>query len=98
MVQHIVLWKLADTAAGADKATNARLMKEKLEALVGVIPGLLEATVGFNFNGGTYDVALTTRFTDREALAVYADHPAHVEVKSFVHAVATERTCVDCEL
>ena len=95
MVRHLVFWKLADTAAGQDKQENARQMKEKLEALVGVVPGLLEAVVGQNLGDGEYDVALDCRFVDLPALAGYADHPAHVAVKAFVHSVTIGRQCVD---
>ncbi|MFQ9681042.1 MAG: hypothetical protein ACLRZH_14025 [Ruthenibacterium lactatiformans] len=36
MVKHIVMWNLADK----DKvAENGAIMKQKLEALVGVVPG-----------------------------------------------------------
>ena len=55
MVKHIVMWNLTDK----DKvAENGAIMKQKLEALVGVVPGLLRAEVGVGFNG--YDVALYT--------------------------------------
>ena len=38
MVKHIVMWNLTDK----DKvAENGAIMKQKLEALVGVVPGLL---------------------------------------------------------
>ena len=95
MVRHIVLWKLADTAEGNDKWENARIIKQRLEALVGVIPGLEEAIVGLNFNGGEYDAALDSRFVSKEALDAYATHPAHVAVKTFVHAVALGRQSID---
>ncbi len=95
MIRHIVIWKLADTAEGNGKLENARIMKQRLEALVGVIDGLEEAVVGVNFNGGEYDVALDSRFTSKEALDNYATHPAHVAVKKFVHAVAIGRQSVD---
>ncbi|MCK5834819.1 MAG: Dabb family protein, partial [Lentisphaeria bacterium] len=42
MIKHIVMWKLNDE----NKAANAQNIKEKLEALAGVIPGLLEVEVG----------------------------------------------------
>ena len=62
MVKHIVMWNLADK----DKvAENGAIMKQKLEALVGVVPGLLRAEVGVGFNG--YDVALYTELEDRAA-------------------------------
>lgn len=77
MVKHIVMWNLTDK----DKvAENGAIMKQKLEALVGVVPGLLRAEVGVGFNG--YDVALYTELEDRAALAVYADHPAHARSRS----------------
>ncbi len=95
MIRHIVIWKLADTAEGNDKLENARIMKQRLEALVGVIDGLEEAKVGVNINDGEYDVALCCRFTSKEALDNYATHPAHVAIKSFVHAVAIGRQVVD---
>ena len=43
-IQHVVAWRLKDSALGNDKATNARLLKEKLEALPGQIPGLRRIT------------------------------------------------------
>ena len=62
MVKHIVMWNLTDK----DKvAENGAIMKQKLEALVGVVPGLLRAEVGVGFNG--YDVALYTELEDRGA-------------------------------
>ena len=93
MVTHIVLWNLKDKS---QKAQQGGEMKRRLEALVGVVPGLLRAEVGVGFNG--YDVALYTELEDRAALAVYADHSAHCKVKEFVHSVICERVCCDYEV
>ena len=93
MVTHIVLWNLKDKS---QKAQQGGEMKRRLEALVGVVPGLLRAEVGVGFNG--YDVALYTELEDRAALAVYGDHPAHCKVKEFVHSVICERVCCDYEV
>ena len=90
MVKHIVLWNLTDPA---HKDENAAQMKEKLEGLVGVVPGLVSAQVGRGFSG--FDVALVSELTDRDALAVYQDHPALMEVKKFVHSVISERVSCD---
>jgi hypothetical protein len=46
MIKHIVMWTLKDEAAGADRAANARKMKEMLEALRGVVPSLAALEVG----------------------------------------------------
>ncbi len=50
MIKHIVMWRLKDSALGNKKAGNARLVREKLEALRGRIPGLLRLEVGLDFS------------------------------------------------
>lgn len=94
MICHIVFWKLKEE----NKAENIAIIKERLEALVGVIPGLLDASVGENYNGGEYDAALVSHFDSKESLAGYADHPAHVKVKEFVHTVAVGRQAIDYKM
>lgn len=98
MIGHVVFWKLADTAEGRSKRENAQMIKQQLEALVGVIPGLLDAQVGINDNGGEYDAALISHFESREALAAYDVHPAHQKVRAFVRLVSCGRTAVDYQV
>lgn len=64
--------------------------------MVGVIPGLIEAKVGINENGGKYDAALY-RFESMEALHAYDSHPEHLKIREFVKAVRLERESVDFE-
>lgn len=90
MVKHVVMWELKDKET---KPQVAAEMKKRLEALVGVVPGLLKAEVNMGFAGA--DVILYTELESREALAVYADHPAHCEVKKYVHSVICARTACD---
>lgn len=98
MIKHIVFWNLKEEAAGGDKAWCAQCIKEKLEGLVGVVPGLLSAQVGVNFNPNGYDLCLCSEFSSKEALDGYQCHPAHLEVKKFVHQVIRERAVVDFEV
>ncbi len=100
MVKHIVFWTLKDSALGRPKAENARLMKEKLEGLEGLVPGLLHAEVGIDFGGGdqSYDIALYAEFDSRESLRGYHDHPAHLAAVSFIREVRERRCVVDYEL
>ena len=98
MIKHIVLWKLAEEADGHDKKGNYQRIKEGLEALVGIVPGLREAEVGFNENGREYDAVLVSLFDSREALAAYDVHPAHQAVRQLVKKVRLARTSVDYEL
>ncbi len=95
MVKHIVFWKVRDDE---EKRANMEQMRQKLTALVGVVPGLRSAEVGFNVKDGGFDLALYSEFDSMDALAGYQVHPAHLEVKKFVHSVITDRTAVDYEV
>jgi quinol monooxygenase YgiN len=100
MIKHIVMWKLKDSAHGNDRATNARLTKEKLESLRGQIPGMLRIEVGLDFSAtpNSADLVLYSEFTSREALAGYQAHPLHQAIVPFVAEATTERRLVDYDL
>ncbi|HEY1043711.1 MAG TPA: Dabb family protein [Telluria sp.] len=100
MIKHIVMWKLKDFAEGADKAVNARKMKEKLDACASLAPGTLKFEVALAQPGleATYDVVLYSEFTDKAALDAYAEHPQHVALKPFIGAVRESRQCMDYEV
>ena len=100
MIRHIVLWRLKDSAHGNPKAENARIIKEKLESLRGLVPGLLKAEVGIDFgrSGDSFDIALYSEFASREALFGYQEHPAHKAAVSFIREARTERCVVDYEI
>lgn len=97
MIKHIVMWRLQDHALGNDKATNARLIKEKLEALRGRIPGMLNIEVGIDFSASAQsaDVVLYSEFESRQALDAYQSHPEHEALVPFVQAVRSDRLVVD---
>jgi hypothetical protein len=97
MVKHIVFFKLKDSAHGNPKAVNARLIKEKLEALRGIVPGLVKLEVGVDFSAtdASADLALYSEFTSRQALADYMAHPAHQAVLPFIGEARTGRQVVD---
>jgi hypothetical protein len=100
MIKHIVMWKLKEEAHGNPKATNAGLIKEKLERLNGRIPGLLKLEVGIDFAHGTgsFDVVLYSEFATRQNLDNYQVHPEHLAAASFVRAANIERRVVDYEV
>lgn len=100
MIKHIVMWKLKDHAEGADRAANARKMKELLEACAGIVPGILKLEVGLAQPGleATYDVVLYSEFANREALDAYQEHPQHQALKPFFGAVREGRQCMDYEV
>src|SRR5512133_1262818 len=100
MVKHIVLWRLKEKAHGNSRETNARLIKEKLEALNGRIPGVLKIEIGIDFSRGenSGDVVLYSEFTSRQALDDYQKHPEHKKIIPFVTEARSERRVVDYEV
>lgn len=99
MIHHVVAWRLKDSALGNDKTANARLLKEKLEALPAQIPGLLRLEVGLDFSAteNSSDVVLVTSFAAKADLAAYQVHPAHKAVGLFVREIVAERRMIDYE-
>ena len=100
MLKHIVMWKLKDQAENADRAANARKMKELLDACAGIVPGILKFEVALAQPGleATYDVVLYSEFADRATLDAYQEHPQHVALKPFIGAVREARQCMDYEI
>lgn len=100
MIKHVIMWKLKDEAMGRTKLENAKIIKEKLEALVGVIDEIKALEVGININDGdevVYDACLISEFDDLDALNRYKVHPEHQKVSGFVKEVRVARTSVDYE-
>ncbi|NHI16354.1 Dabb family protein [Microbacterium excoecariae] len=96
MIRHIVMFGVdAD-----DKNASITEAAQRLEALVGVVPGLRAMTVGANAVEieGNYDFALVADFDDADALAVYATHPAHVAVAEFIGTFKSSRAAIDIHL
>lgn len=94
MVKHIILWNLKDEYNNDSTKTD---MKKNLEALLGVIPGLLEIKVVIDhLDTSNVDVMLYSSFEDETALKNYAVHPEHVKVADTnVRPFVKSRACVD---
>ncbi len=100
MIKHIVMWKLKDSAEGTGKAENAAVMKQKLESLRNEIPGLksIEAGIGIEHPGSTWDIVLYTEFDSQAELDAYQVHPLHQEAGKFIKMVTESRAAVDYTL
>ena len=94
MVKHIVIYKLKE---GVQKDSAVALIRSVLEPLVGVIPGLMELQVRPCYQGGM-DYALYSVFESREALAAYAEHPAHLAAKAHFWDMLDTRVCADYDV
>lgn len=97
MVGHIVTWKLKESAEGRSAAENAKIMKDMLGALPGLIPELRTLVVSADIfaSAPETDVVLYTVFDSPEDLQTYQVHPEHKKCVTFVSAVAAERRVVD---
>ena len=96
MVKHVIIWDFKDELTAEQKKEAAARMKEELEALNGVIEGLISLHVITELlDTSNGSIMLDSVFEDEKALAYYADHPAHVKVKEYVHTVVKARKCAD---
>jgi heme-degrading monooxygenase HmoA len=100
MIRHIVIWKLKENANGNTKIQNAAMIKNKLEALAGRIPGIIKMEVGFDISGTeeSGDIVLYSEFESKETLESYQVHPEHKAVMPFVKEARSERRLVDYEV
>lgn len=82
MTVHIGMLTLVDTATPADRES----IRDGLEALVGVVPGLEKADVRFDLGlkEGNASIVFAMTFDTEQSWQAYGGHPAHV-------AVVTER-------
>jgi len=99
MIKHIILWDHLDGLSPEEKAKNATEIKSALEALVGVVPGLINLKVYTDLlDSSNADIVLDTSLESREALEGYQTHPAHVKAATEVVRPRTQnRRCADYE-
>ena len=100
MIEHVVMWKFADTAEGKTREETMAIVRERLLALPAVISEIKFMQIGRDVSRTdmSYDMMLVTRFESLEALHTYKVHPAHVEVASYVAKVKVARVVLDCEI
>ncbi len=94
-VRHVVIWSFLDDIA--DPETTFQEMATKLRGLVGVIPGLTSLEVGRDLGDSeaNWDVVLVSEHDSVQALEVYQQHPAHLEVAGWVKQHVSQRAAVD---
>lgn len=86
--RHIVIWEFQDGLDEKEKNFQFNRMKNDLEALVGVIPGLVELNVfrdPVNLDGNG-QVVLIALFNSRADHLLYGPHPEHQRIAAYVVA------------
>lgn len=99
MIKHIILWKFKDLTE-EQKSAQYKLIKENLEGLKGVVPGLEDIRVQVEkLPTSNVDLMLDCTFADEEALKGYAKHPAHNAVANqYIRPYIETRLCIDYEI
>ena len=98
MVKHIILWTLKDSLSEEEKIQIKKSIKEGLESLQGVVPGLTDIKVQIDgrLSSSNADLMLECTLESEEALRGYAVHPAHVAIaNSRVRPFTAIRSCLD---
>ncbi len=100
MVKHVILWTLKDELSETEKEEVKKGIKEGLEGLKGVIPGLRDIVVNTEgLPSSNADLMLDSTFDDEESLKAYAVNPAHVEVaEGKVRPYRKTRICMDYKI
>ncbi|MFD0675430.1 MULTISPECIES: Dabb family protein [unclassified Paenibacillus] len=97
MIDHIVLVKFSETT------TQEQLQEvvDRFKALRSHLTGIVDLQAGINFsekNQG-YQVVLSVRFEDKEALAAYGPNPHHQAVAALIREVGRlDSIVVDIEI
>lgn len=100
MVKHMVMWSFKEEIPEEKKAELKAQIKENLEGLVGVVPGLISARVITEpLSSSSRDLCLITELESAKALADYAVNPNHVKVAdTYVRPNVCDRVAMDFEM
>ena len=99
MIRHLVTFQLAHTDEPT-RQRHAREMKQRLEALLDVVPGVERLEVHFDLGhvASHWPVVLVSDFASVRALDAYQTNAHHLEVVAWMNdGVITERSVVDYE-
>ncbi|MFC0522797.1 Dabb family protein [Pontibacillus salicampi] len=97
MIEHIVLFTFTEQTTEEQQ----REAIHKLTSLKQEIPGIVDIQAGLNFSDRNqgYEVGLTVRFEDKQALEAYSPHEKHQEVVAYLREIGlTDILAVDFEI
>lgn len=95
MLIHIVCWKYKSEVTPEMRSEHI----ERLRALSDLVPGIESLDVGADILGldRSFDTGLVIRFTGRDALDAYSEHPEHQKVAAFGREITERAVSVDFE-
>lgn len=96
MIRHMIFWNLAEE--NADRVETERFLKETFAAMVGAVPGLRAAHIGFDQGLAPTAWASPATWTAWRPWPAYQDYPPHVAFKRWAKVHLKDRCCVDLEV
>jgi len=100
MYKHVVLWKLKDEKDGVQKKALITRVIQKLNALPGIIPEIIEYEVAQNigdYGASFFDICLISVFENKDTFWDYTKYPEHDAVVEFIQSVQEAEEIVDFE-
>ena len=100
MYKHVVLWKLKDEIDGVQKKALITRIIQKLNALPGIIPEIIEYEVVQNigdYGASFFDICLISVFENKDTFWDYTKYPEHDAVVEFIQSVQEAEEIVDFE-
>lgn len=97
MIEHIVLLKFTKQTTNEQKIEAVKRLNE----MKSNVPGIIDLQAGLNFSERSqgFEIGVTARLENKEALKTYDIHPNHKEVKSFLKGIGhMESIAVDFEI
>ena len=96
MIKHIVCWKILKDGTEEERRVVYRTFEEKLEYLKTIIPEIVEARVGVNYNeGDVFNLCIDSVFNSKEELSAYINHPEHLKVRAYLDSVSYDKMVFD---
>ena len=98
MVRHTIMWKFKPSDGRTPKEI-AEDIKERYQAILGIVPGLKNVEVGVNRNESatSYDAVLIEDFDNWADLASYKADPVRNELKKYIGSHVAARARVEYE-
>ena len=98
MIKHIVFWKINKGGSGKEREKILNQFRNKTEYLKTIIPEIIEARVGLNYNrGNAFHLCIDSVFESDEALQCYINNPEHLKVREWLDEVSYDKTVFDYE-
>ena len=97
MINHIVIWRFKEAAAGKTKLENIEAAVALLDGCRDLVPGIerFEIVRGVAHPACTSDLMLVSAFSSQADLDAYQTHPTHQALKPLMADAVAQRECMD---